>query len=393
MAKIFNVDGTMAEVKPELSWYAEAAEAGVSVPQLINQKFDTDAEKYGTAFEQVCASEGIFLKNDPALGIRASIVGDVWDGKGLSAAGDSVTRDGTPSSRIVFPAAILTAIENKLVADLASAPNAFEGMIAIDDTIPGDKFDRPVLDYSRPEAARSQVTSQLASPAVMLAITVSEISRRVPNYALGMEISDQATKNVTIDLVALALARQLLNERNLKTYEYLLQLLNGDLDNGTVALSGAKVQKASSYDATIVADGVLTQKAWMKYLINNSLRRTITHVVTDVDGALAIENRVGRPVITGDNPNSPRIDTLSQVINPLWPGNVKVFISSDVNWPAKTIMGFDQRYAIHRVKSLVAQYQAVEQFVMQRKSQLRFDYGEIVYRLFDDAFDVLSLIA
>ena len=67
------------------------------------------------------------------------------------------------------------------------------------------------------------------------------------------------------------------------------------------------------------------------------------------------------------------------------------FIVEDGVIPANTIMGLDSRYAIQRIKNSEAEYTAVEDFVMRKSTALRFDFGEIAYRLFDDAFDVLSL--
>jgi hypothetical protein len=53
-------------------------------------------------------------------------------------------------------------------------------------------------------------------------------------------------------------------------------------------------------------------------------------------------------------------------------------------------MGLDARYGIHRVSSLSAQYSAVEEFALRRATALRVDSGEMVYRLFDEAFEVLT---
>ena len=106
---------------------------------------------------------------------------------------------------------------------------------------------------------------------------------------------------------------------------------------------------------------------------------------------MAIENRSGKPVIVGDNPNSTRIDATVSVSNPTWAGNLPIFIvDPSVGWPANTIMGIDARYGIHRVTSTNASYQAQEDFVLRRGSAMRFDFGNIVRRLFDDAFEVLT---
>ena len=128
----------------------------------------------------------------------------------------------------------------------------------------------------------------------------------------------------------------------------------------------------------------------MLWLYSNSKKRRITHVVTDINGALAIEARTGRPVVTGDNGTSVRINTNESVMNPTWGADVQVFITDDANWPAKTIMGLDREYAVQRVVSSNASYQAQEDFVLRRGSAMRFDYGTISRRLYNDAFEVLT---
>jgi hypothetical protein len=44
------------------------------------------------------------------------------------------------------------------------------------------------------------------------------------------------------------------------------------------------------------------------------------------------------------------------------------------------------------VRNSQAEYQAAEQFVLRRVQALRFDFGEIVYRLFDEAWDSLTIV-
>ena len=121
------------------------------------------------------------------------------------------------------------------------------------------------------------------------------------------------------------------------------------------------------------------------------MKRTIDYIVTDIDGALAIENRTGRPVVTADDPKSPRINTLMEVVNPLWPTQVKLFLTLDPAWPAGTLMGLDSNWAIRRARSLTADYQAIENYVMRRTVAMRFDFGETVGRMYDEAYDVLTL--
>lgn len=388
MASIIDTSGARQQIDLNVGMYREAANRGMSFSQYINTTFDASAD-HGTAFSQLMASEGIFIGSNSDYGVRASSMHEILNGR-IDAA--VTTKEGVPASRILFPAAVMAAIEDKLTVDLDQTPDAFEGMIAVDDSITGDRYERPVLNFTRPESARSKTISQLAMPTSMLLITASDTTRKIPTMGLGLEIAEQALKATTLDIVGLSLARQAKTERNERAEDYILSLLNGDKDMEQLALSGiaGKVVTSSSLDAAS-AGGKLTQRAWIKWLAKNSKKRQISHVVTDLDGLFAIENREGRPTNQTDNPNSVRIDTLANVINPGWTSTVKVFLTDNPAWPAGTIMGLDSRYAVHRVKSLSASYEAIENLVMRRSTQMRFDHGEIVYRLFDEAFEVLVL--
>lgn len=389
MASFYDKDGNIQQVELSVGMYREAANSGLSFAQYINQQFEASAD-HGPAFNQFLASEGIIINGNRDYGIRPATMAEIMNGRPNAAI---TTKEGVPASRILFPAAVLAAIEDKLSVDLDTTPNAFESMIAVDDSINGDRYERPVINFSKPEAARAQGIAQLALPSAMMLITASDVTRKIPTTSLGLEISEQALKVATLDIVGLSLARQAATERNARAEGYILQMLNGDTDAGQAALStlSGKSVTAKSLDDSITVAGTLTQKAWIKWLSTNSTKRRISHVVTDLDTLLAIENRTGRPTVQSDNPNSPRVDTLANVMNPGWDATVKVFLTTDANWPANTIMGIDSRYAIHRVKSLSASYEAVENLVMRRSTQMRFDSGEIVYRLYDEAFEVLTL--
>ena len=391
MAAFIDDKGATQQLNLDVSMYRIAADNNMSLEQYINRQYPAQAN--GNTFDQLLASEGIFVRGNRDIGLRAATMDEVLNGRPRMEAG-VIVKDAIPTSRILFPAAILAAVEDKLVADLEMTPNAFNGLVAVDDVISTDRWDRPVLNFSKPEAARSQGIAQLALPNSMLTITASDISRAIPTRSLGLEISDQAMKATTLDLVTLALARQRAVERNERSYEYILSLLNGDPDIKMAALStiSGKIKRANEFDTGVTTAGTLSQKAWINFLYNNATRRTINYVITDIAGALAIENRSGKPTVNTDNATSPRINTEMVVANPMWPTNVRVFIMApDSGWPANRIMGLDSRYGVHRVTSSSATYEAIEQFVLKRSTAMRFDTGEVVERLFDDAFDVLSL--
>lgn len=390
MASYIDINGAVQQVNLDASVYREAADKGLSVEALVNLKHETKASD-PSAFQQLCASEGIFLKANRQYGIRPATMDAILNGTRIEAG--AVVRDATPVSRILFPAVQMSALENKLRDDNSGVIAAFGQMVAVDDSINHDRYERPFLNFSKPEGARSKAISQLSEPTSMLSITVSDKSYRITGTSLGMEISDEAVRATSLDLVTLAMQRQAEVELAEKVEDFLLGFLNGDADQDMAALStvSGAIATAASFDSSIVAAGVLTQKAWVKYLFNNSKKRTIDYVITDINGALAIENRTGRPTVNSDNGTSKRIDTLENVVNPMWPDQVKVFISTDPSWPANTIVGFDSRYAIHRVTSTSLAYQAAEAYAMRRSTKFRIDMGQIAYRLFDDAWNVLTL--
>lgn len=389
MAKYYDQNGHLQEVELSTRIYQEAHHKNVSVETLINQQHPV-REGDAPAFKQMCASLGLYTKSDRKTGIRATRLRDVMDGTGPCAQAN--TRNDVPESRILYQAAILSTIEDKLAEDLDTTANAFDRMVAITENIEGTEFKRAILNYDRPEQARSQQVAQLARPANMLTLTTTDRSQSIPTVALGIEWSDQAMENTGLDVVALSVARQVAVQRDESAGNNVLAMLNGDIDMSMEPLSaidGAYVD-ASDLDSSNQV-GELTHEAWVKWLYRGRRFRRIDWIVTDIDGALAIENRKGKPVITGDDPNSPRIDSQMRVANPLIPATVNVFVTDIEDWPAGTLMGIDSRFAIQRINSLSANYQAVDKDVISRKNSMRWDSGTAAMRLFDQAFSVLEL--
>lgn len=374
-----------AEITHEI--YRQAEDAGVTVPQYLNSTYRTDPDRYGTAFEQFMASCGLFQRRDRAAGIKPPTVKEILSGGDVVMNAGLITREANPASRILFPAVILEAMENKLRDDTTGYVGRFNSYVARTDTVVGNKFEFPILDFSEPEKARMMPIAQAATPHTMLTIKASDVSRRLPTYSLGMEITKEAQAITTLDLVTLALNRQAEIEQAKIVDEAIVAMYQGDVDAGTTGLTATK---ANVFDSTITAAGTLTHKAWVKWLRRYWRRREIDVVFCDLDTALIIENRLGKPTVTNDNPTSNRIDALAEVENPHWK-NVKIFLLEDGLLPANTIMGIDSRYAMWRVNSSSADYSAIEEFVLRKVTALRFDQGFQYYRQFDQAFDVLSL--
>lgn len=391
MTGFYDAQGAVQQIDLSVSMYRQAAEAGMTLPQWLAREYPTDTKKYGSTFTQLMADMGISVQPNREMGIRPSTMAEILNGTTGMKAGGVVVKDGVPASRILFPAVFLQAIEDKLVINLSMTADAFEEMIAVDESINGDRYEQPIINFSKPELGRHQGVAQLAAPPSMLTITSSDVAYRIPTFSIGLEVSDQALKAATIDIVALSLARQAAVERNERAQNYMTGLLNGDVDNNDGSLSSlGKVTTSTSLDAGATG-GVMTHKAWMKYLMLNGTKRTLTHLVTDFDTAYKIETRTGKPAVTGDDSQTSRIDTQFQLMNPTWAKNPKIFLTQDAAWPASTIMGVDKRWAIRRVRNLAADFQAIEAYVLRRSQAMRFDFGEHVNRLFKDAFDVLTV--
>lgn len=386
-----NAQGEVQQLPLDVVMYRQAADAGMSLQQFINTRYPTNAEQYGTTFAQLLESEGIFLRGNRELGIRPSTMADVL--RGVSVEAGTVVKDAIPASRILFPAVMMGLIEDKLQASFTMTANAFDAMVGFEESITGERYEQPVVNYDRPAAARSQGIAQLAQPASMMTITTSDKAYKIPTFSLGLEVSDQALRATTMDFVAMSLARQAAVERNERANNYVLALLNGDVDNGDGSLSslGYSVNSSALDSAAVSGNNYITQKAWMKYLMKDGTKRTLTHLVTDIDTALKLETRSGKPVITNDDSKTSRFDTQFNVMNPTWAKNPELFITDNASWPANTIMGLDKMWAIRRVRNLNADYQAIESYVLRRSQAMRFDFGEHVNRLYPEAFQVMVL--
>lgn len=368
-----------------------AQAAGAKHPVAYLNDMHMVAEGQPTASQQIYQQMGFADKGISVAKIMSGKALAERTGADFTAA--AIQNDGSITGRLVTQAYLMDAIENKLVSSDYGFTGLFNSHAAVVDSISNTKFDRPILNFSKPEGARSRSIAQLSEPASMLSITVSDTSYKIPGTSIGMEYSDEALMSVSLPIITLAMTRQAEVENLERIEGYMLAFLNGDTDVGMTALSsvaGAVKNAKTDYDPTL-AVGKLNQAAWIGWLFNNSRKRKISTVITDLKGAMAIANRADRPTVMTDNPTSNRIDSIESVVNPTWADKVDVIISSDPNWPANTIVGFDDRFGYHVVNSTTLSYSAMEAYAIRRATKMRIDSGSIAYRLFDDAWSVLTL--
>lgn len=193
MSAFFDSNGNIQQVEINLETIRAAGDNKLSVRDFVNGQYDTNAEVHGDVFSQLCASEGIILQPSKKHGIKASSLDAVINGRPKLEAG-SIVKTPSTQARVLLMPAIGALVEDKLLSDLDMNANAFDSMIALEDTITDDWLLWPEVNYAGPEAGRSQPIAQLAKPVNMLTLTTSEKSIRVPVFSMGIEWSEQATK-------------------------------------------------------------------------------------------------------------------------------------------------------------------------------------------------------
>jgi len=401
-AKFFNAAGAIQDVDLPASIYSLASAANRSVAAYINSKYETDEAKFGTTFNQMLAAAGLLVP-DPKVqknfGLRAPMMADVLAGTvDFSAASNSQqfgnAAPSTGTSRTLFPAALIAYMETALVKNYEMDAAVFDQMVATDFSINGDRFEQPQINMATlngPNSALASRRAQLAGPAAMMQFTTSDVTRKIPTYALGMEFSKEALKATTLDLVGMSVSRQLMVERDSWVNSYISDIYAGDLDINTGSLSSLGYSvNTSTLDAT--ATTTITQKAWLKWLFRNRKYRIINWVMCDLATYLLIEGRTGRPSLTAIDMTLPRLDPQARIVNGVI-GDVKVFIVDDASaggpLPAGTVLGLDSRYGIARVRNASADVSAAESYALRQTEAFMVQFAEICYRLHPDAFDTL----
>jgi len=381
-----------------MALHREALDRKISFRKLMNLKYPTVAGG-PDSFQQACYSAGLRFSDNDQTGIPAANLQEIFDPGVYDATGSYTNAPAVPDSRILFPPALLEVIEDQLASKEDLATGAFEQLIGYRKTVNTPRFEQPVISYAGaqgPEESQFQRVAQLARPPIMLSIKASDVSRTIPTTSIGMEISREALQATTLDFVAMTMTRFLKKANYAEWVTQMGLLLSGDPDAKVTTMSAATsalgVVKASAYDSTIVANGVLTQKAWLAFLYANSMDMQKTHMVCDFNAALAIENRTGRPTNVMNN-SIDRIDVPFRITYPIFQSSVDIVVMPTGTFTANTIMAIDKSQAIAKVTSSAADYAATEDMVIRKGLQIRQDRGWSIWRMYDDAFRVLSLIA
>lgn len=406
MAFFIDNAGNAQHVEITADIHKAALDAGLPVPTYINRQYPEANAQHGSAFKQICASVGLCLPGANDFGIRPATMADILDGKaGFQAAGTTnVIEKGSPfgsAPRSLAPVAIIEMVEDLVAKDRTTDAVTFNQLIAQDISIAGDSFIQPVVSYDSvggPNQAKAQRSTEFAEPGMLLRISTSERIRSLPSWNMGIEFSDKAYRGLTIDTIAMSIARYKEVEEDSRVYSYLSALFSGDDDLNTGAVSAVTTV---SLDSACVAK-TISHKSWVKFLARSRKKRNLTHAVLDIDTYLLLEGRTGRP---GSNAYDPRLTVIDPQATPA--NSAQIGFGNGIKYmivdsaadggpvPANTIWALDASKAIIRVSNSSASYSASESFAMRRSTMLRWDWSQTCYRAFGNSeltpFDVLTI--
>lgn len=394
----------------KLEHYALAERHHLKTSQLINEIYADADPRFGSAFEQGARSLGIYTKADPKYGILPTTVRDIMTGECMtrmsavqmasspSGGGTIVSPGGpvggsTPASRVFFPEVVQAMVEENLRGDYSQEMSVFEGMLALDQTIASEMFVQPMINTSAPEGVRSMPISGNALPRNMISISSSQTAKAIATHSIGLSITDQAIAHATIDLVGVIVAAQAYGEMLAKLWEDMGSVVNGNLDAGQAAMTPVA---GSTYDSAMTG-GVITHKGVLKMLNRPDRAMQYDCIMGTLDDLLAIQARTGRPLMfdphtSGANMGNAGSYGLTQEVSVANFSNPTptFLIVPDGLWAAQHLLVFAKNRFLARVRNSAASYSAVEQFVLQRTTNWRWDFGEMTYILHSDGGKLVS---
>ena len=386
--------------------YRHAADHNMRVAGLINRRYSDADPAYGSAFEQGAKYLGIFARADRKYGVLPTTIRAIMDGSctqqmaGFQLSGGTIVSPkgpvggSTPASRLFFPELVLGFIEEELKADYGVEEAAFNRMFAMDTSITNEVWTQPVINTSAPGAQDMRPQAQNAMPANMVSITASQTSKALGAISIGLQMSDQAMRDSTLDLVAIIVKEQTMEQRMRHLWRDLNRILTGNPDAGETALTPEGFKAV--YDGTAAAN-TITHSGYLDMLWDPSRVYSWDYMIGTLASYKAIESRSGRPLMYDPATSGNVGNEGSYGLNP---GNPRLinFTTANPNYlavpegvvPAKQILMFDSRYALGRVTNVAANYSSTESMVMQRSQVWRWDMAEFVYRFRDEAIKVVD---
>lgn len=396
-------DGTMT-----LDDYRLASEHNMRAASVVNARHSDADPQYGSAFEQGMKYLGIYPTGDRKYGIMPTTIKSMMDGTctqqmsgfQLASGGSIVSPKGpiggsTPASRLFFPEVILGFIEETLTGSYGPEEAGWADMIGITTSIQGDVFTQPTINVTAPRDQDAMPIGQNQMPANMISITASQTSQALGAISIGLQMSEQAMRDQTINQVAILVQEQAYGQRMRMLWRDLNRVITGNKDAGESALTPVSFKTA--YDSTAAAN-TITHDGYLAMLYDPDRIFSWSHMYGPLSSYRAIEKRTGRPLMY--DPATATYNTGNEGSYGLNPGNPRLinYTNANPNYlvvpagvvPENQVVLLDKRYALSRVIAVGANYAATEQQVMQRSSFWRWDMSEFVYRFRSDAIQVVD---
>lgn len=377
-ASFIESGGRPSEIPISIDLYKLAADSNLSVPAYLQQEYGQKADKNyanGSVFSQVMASLNIPI-NAKGRGFQGMALGDVLDGTFQA----SITQDAKTACAILAPAAILSIVEENPAEDRTDTLSMFEKLIAIDESISSDTFAIPIFDLSNADKRQASAIGQSAI-SYLGRLTISRKSHTIPTFSYGLKASDEALKACSINAITIHLRSLRKSLASNLVRQQLNSLINGDRDMDIKPLPVVPINK---YDSE-AGNGVLTHKAYMKWLWNDRGIYQVDYVLCNEDDYFRIIERKGCPNISLEQMAYATKPINKNIFEP------QIFILNEGVVPPGTLVGIDSRYAIARLKNSWANFDAVEEMVMLNGKALHFYERQVVYRHDDQAFKVTTL--
>lgn len=405
--KYRNTSGNISTGYMSLEDYRLAGETRMKPAAVVNARHSDADMTYGSAFEQGTKYLGIFPKGDTRYGILPTTLKDILDGScttklsGFQLAGGTIVSPkspiggDTPSSRLFFPSIIMQIIEDELRADYGAEEAAWSRMFAINQSIQSEVWTQPVISYSGPGSQDMKPIGQNQMPANMVSITASETSRALGQIAIGLQVSQQALRDTTLDLVGIIVKEQTMGQRMRHLWRDISRVATGNPDANQEALTPVSFKTA--FDATAAANTV-THDGYVKMLWNPERTYAWNALIGPLGSYMAIERRTGRPLAydpktSGYNSGNPGTYGINpgepQLIN-FAMSNPMMMLIPDGILAANQVLALDTRFALARVTNVSANYQALEEQVLQRSLFWRWDLSEHVYRFREEAIQLVD---
>lgn len=403
MAKFQNTSGAWEDVTIDASIYSAAASNKMSPAGYLNATYKTDVAKYGTAADQLMASVGLVAPASgtyEAHGRNQPTLADIFQGKAGFEAATSNQGYGNPvglQARALFPIATLALADLELSKDYENDANIWESMIARQISVNGGIFMQPLLiekTAGGPMQVRPQHRAQGANPTVIALLTTSEKPYKIPSTSYSMEITQEALQATTYDFVTATITRVIRQQRALSTYEQISDVFAGDNDLNVGSLASLGFSTTTVALDPACPASTITRKAYLKFLARNQRVSRKDNLIMDMDTAIKLEAATGLPIVGSVQAGMPQFAMQTTIINsPL--GSVKIMLVDSAAeggpLPANTILALDSRNALIRATNLQATNTAAEQYAMRRVEAFSIESGEMVYRDYPQAFDVLTI--